>query len=337
MRRRTVSADTYVFESTRIRALESRLIGKEGLERLLEAENVDQRAEILEALGVEVIRDPKSGKPDRDKTLERRLQAAYEEVLSLTDRGDFLMLWLYPYDGNNVKAVIKCRHRGIDPEGLLFDFGTISLEILKEVADHSAYSELPSPFGEAAAEAAQTLAATNNPQVVDLILDRACYRGMLELAQGCGVEFAATLVKQRIDLTNLMICLRRIRGADRYVREILPQETVLEGGTLSYDYLKDLCLGGEEYFWKRLEFSAYDKFSYRCGVKSTFGQAERVADDLFMEQVRRAHQIPYGAEPLLGYLLGSEYEVKNLRIALSCNFADESRKSCLERIRSSYV
>lgn len=337
MRQKIVSADTYVFESARIRALENRLIGRDALERLMSAESLSRCAEELESLGVEVIRDPVSGEIDGERTLERRLQNAYREVLSLTEQADFLKLWLYPYDCNNVKAVIKCRHRGVSADGMLFDFGSISLDALREAADRGELDRLPAPFGEAAEEAARALTATSDPQTVDLILDRACYRGMTELAKGCGVEFALKLVECRIDLTNLMICLRRMRRADRYVREILPREMFLEGGTLSYEYLSDLCREGEAYFWKRLEFSAYDKLAYRVGADASLGRAEQVADDLFMEQVRVAKSVPYGAEPLLGYLLGCEYEVKNLRILLLGYANEPTRKSVWERMRSSYV
>ena len=337
MKRNAVSADTYVFESARIRVLENRLIGRVALERLMGAGSLSRCLDSLEELGVEVIRDPESGNVDRERTLERRLQEAYREVLELTEQADFLRLWLYPYDCNNVKAIIKCRHRGVSAEGALFGFGSIPLALLQEIADHGAYEKLPTPFGAAAAEAAQALAATANPQTVDLILDRACYEGMLELARGCGVEFALELVKQRIDLTNLMIALRRLRGGDRYVREIFPREMFLEGGKLSYEYVNDLCQGGEAYFWQRLEFSVYDKFAYRGGVSVSLGEAEQAADDLFMEQARVAKSIPYGAEPLLGYLLGCEYEVKNLRILLSGYAAARADGSVWERIRSSYV
>ena len=69
----------------------------------------------------------------------------------------------------------------------------------------------------------------------------------------------------------------------------------------------------------------------------SLGRAEQVADDLFMEQVRVTKSIPYGAEPLLGYLLGCEYEVKNLRILLLGYANEPTRKSVWERMRSSYV
>ena len=337
MKRVEASADAYVFGSTRIRALENRLIGKERLERLLEAGSLGRCTELLEEFGVELVTDPETGVLCREQTLELRLRKAYREVLSLTENADFLRLWLYPYDCNNIKSVIKCKYRGADPDGMLFDFGNIPLDDLKDMAARGDYGALPAPFGDAAEEAAKALSATANPQMVDLILDAACYGGMRSLAEESGVKFAQDLVSLKIDLTNLLICLRRLRMSDRYVREIFPEELFLEGGTLSYAYLADLCQGGEAYFWERLSYSPYEKFAIRSGADASLSKAELAADDFFMDRLGLARGIPYGAEPLLGYLLGVEYEVKNLRILLSGYSISLPPKTVRERMRSSYV
>ena len=47
--------------------------------------------------------------------------------------------------------------------------------------------------------------------------------------------------------------------------------------------------------------------------------------------------IPFGAEPILGYLLAVEYEVKNLRILLAGYGISLPRDTVRERMRSSYV
>lgn len=337
MKRASASADAYVFGSTRIRALELGMLDSERTERLIEAGSLDNCVNLLEELGVEPIYDPETGEFDREKTLELRLRRAYEEVLSLTEQADFLKLWLYPYDCNNIKAVIKCAYRGVDAKDMLFAFGTVPLEQLKDMALRGDYSELPDPFGAAADEAARALAATANPQTVDLILDAACYRAMCALSESGGVPFARELVGVKIDLTNLLICLRRLRMADRYVSEIFPRVFYLEGGTLEYAYLADLCVGGETYFWERLEYSSYERLT-RSGAKSaSLSAVELAADQIFMERVRHARSVPYGAEPLLGYLLGVEYEVKNLRILLSGYSIGLSPKNIRERMRIGYV
>ena len=262
MRAREASPDAFVFASTRIRALECGLIGTERMERLLLAGDLPRCVDLLEEFGVEVIRDPENGEMDRERTLEHRLQRAYQEVLSLTENADFLKLWLYPYDCNNLKAMIKCHRRGVSAEGMLFDFGTIPLALLETAVQNGTYEDLPAPFGAAGAEAAEALSATADPRRVDLILDAACYEGMLRSAASCGVAFALTLVRERIDLINLLTALRRLRSPGRRNGTDFPSELFLEGGTLTYGFLSDLCRGGEGYFWERISYSSYEKLAF---------------------------------------------------------------------------
>jgi V/A-type H+-transporting ATPase subunit C len=196
---------------------------------------------------------------------------------------------------------------------------------------------LPERFGEATAEAVRALSATANPQTVDLILDAACFEAMLDLARHSGVKFAETLVVQRIDLTNLVTCLRRMRSSDRYVGEVLPREFFLEGGSLSYDFLRGLCQAGEEEFWTRIGYSAYERVVLRDARSASIGAVERACDHFFMHTVRSARMIPFGAEPIVAYLIATEFEVKNLRILLSGHEISLSQKEIRERMRLSYV
>ena len=331
------SADAYVFESTRIRALENGLIGSDRLERLLNADGLGRCEELLEEFGVELVRDPVTDALDRERTLELRLKRAYREALSVAEGDECFRLWLLPYDCNNIKAMIKCRYRGVPVDDLLFDFGTIEMDALKEIFANGSFDALPDPFGGAAEEAARALSATANPQTVDLILDAACFAAMLALAKQSGLQFAETLVTQKIDLTNLVTCLRRMRIADRYVGEILPREFFLEGGSLSYEFLSGLCRDGEDEFWTRIGYSPYEKIVLRNARHASIGAVERACDNFFMSTVRSARMIPYGAEPIIGYLLATEYEVKNLRILLSGLEISLSQKEIRERMRISYV
>ena len=338
MKQIKASADAYMYGSARIRALENQLIGGERLERLLNAGSLNRCVELMREMGVTVIVDEETGALLREETLERRLKQAYTEVLQLSEDAAFLRLWLFPYDCNNIKALIKCRYREISPQGMLFDFGTVPSEQLTEILHRGSENTLPPPFGAAAEEAAHALAATANPQTVDLILDAACWRAMLEEAKKSGVRFAVKLVQQRIDLINLLTCLRRMRMSAGAVREVLPRELLLEGGTLSYEELSALSEEGESHFLKRLEYTPYEKFSNRVNAEGfPVGQMEREAENFFLEAVREARMIPFGAEPILGYLLAVEYEVKNLRILLSGYGIGLSKETVRERMRGSYV
>ena len=331
--------DEYIYSSARFRVKELSLIGTERTRRLLEAQTTARCVQLLSEFGVKIITDPESGKFLREETLSLRLRTAYEELLEDSPDARFLKLWLYPYDCNNLKAAIKCKHRGIDPTDLLFDFGTVELGDILYMAEQGDFEKLPEPFASAAAEAVEAFSKTANPQWVDLILDRACYKAMLLEARASKVALAIRLVERKIDLTNLLILIRLLRMHAGESGKTMLQNAWIEGGTLDLQEFSAYYDAGEAVFWERLSYlDSYRRFALAVnGTDATLTEIERAADNDFMALVREAKSYPYGAEPLLGYLLASEYESRNLRIILAAFEAGLSVLTVEERIRDCYV
>ena len=123
--------EQYLFASARIRALENGLIGQEKSERLLNANDLTRAVDLLDDFGVTPATDG-NGRFSREETLLGRLRAAYGEVEKITESASFPDVLRYPYDCNNIKAVIKCAKRGVDPDDMLFDFGTIPAETVRD-------------------------------------------------------------------------------------------------------------------------------------------------------------------------------------------------------------
>ena len=329
----------YFYASARARALEAGLLGKDALLRLVDSSSVDVCYSLLTELGYDLKTD-ESGRPLREATLLDRLSSAFEEILDLTkDAGeDVFGIWRYPYDCNNVKAAIKCFFRKKDCSGMLFDFGTVSTEELLLAVQNNDFSILPDHMAQAAQEAVSTFAKTGNPQQIDLLLDRACYLDMLEGAKACGVEYAVRLVKSKIDLVNLLTCVRVLRMNSGEAGRMLLTEALLEGGDLPADLLMDLYDAGEKGFWERLLYTNYKSFAEAVGGNDpSLTAVECAADNTWMGIVREARFIACGAEVLIGYLLGVECEVRNVRVILAGKAAGLGSETVWERIRDSYV
>ena len=64
---------------------------------------------------------------------------------------------------------------------------------------------------------------------------------------------------------------------------------------------------------------------------------EKWADDFWMELVRDAKFVPFGAEVFIGYAIALEYEIKNIRILLAGKDAGLDSDVIRERLRKSYV
>ncbi len=329
--------DDLVYESARISLLEQRLLGADRFERLLTCGSEEACLRLLTEFGADVRRDPESGAFLREETLSARLRGVCEELFSNVGELPFLTLWLYPYDYNNVKAAIKCRHRGVDPRGMMLDCGVLDPETVMRAAATCDYSELPPLLAEAAAEAAAALATSGDPQEVDLILDRACYRAMHADARACGEEFAVQLMELKTDLANLASCVRLMRMRGKHVRA-LAQRAFLEGGRISAETLEGWRESGEAELWAQLRKGELSSFAMAAGGEdASAAQIEKAADDCMITAIRRARGASYGAETLIGYLLGSEYEVKNLRILLVGLALSHSAEVLRERMRLSYV
>lgn len=278
------------------------------------------------------------GSYDREATLLAALERAYDTVMDMAPDREAFRFLLYPYDCNNVKAAIKAFLRGIDPMGMMFRIGTVPAEDVAKMPATKDYSALPRHMAEAATEAADAYAKTLNPQKIDLILDRACYADMLEFATASQSEFAMGLVKTKIDLTNFMMTLRILRMKSGKAGESLLREALIEGGNFPLPELLRLNEAGETKFVEALSYGSYGKFASAIqNGGGTLAEIERAADDFWMERVKAAKMIPFGYEVAVGYLVGMEYAVKNVRIILAGKDAGLTPDVIRERVRASYV
>lgn len=327
--------ENYLYGSARVRVLENDLIGREKIERLLAAGNVDRCADLLAEFGVAVERD-ESGKFLREETLLGVLRAAYREVAESTENAAFTRVFRWQYDCNNIKAAIKCAKRGVDPAGMLFDFGNFSAKTAVTCVEKNDFSALEEPFASAAKEATEAFAKTGNPQWVDLVLDRACYAAMLRDAGTSA--FLLDLVRAKIDLTNTLTCVRLLRMRSGEAGKLMLRDAVIGGGTLDAAFFEDGYDRGEDALWDEIRRTGLERFALTAGGSAaTLTAVERAGDDFLMEKVRVARMIPYGVEILAAYLFAVETEVRNLRVVLAGIAAGLPAKTVGERIRESYV
>ena len=329
----------YYYGSARVRALESSLIGKDRLARLLETKDTAEIYALLEEFGIPTVTDPVTGTVRREETLLPMLQNAYLEIEELTECNEAVRIFLYPYDCNNIKAAIKCSLRDIDPGSMLFPFGAVAPESMLEMVRTEDFSSLPEHMAQAAAEAIAAYSATKNPQQIDLLLDRACYRDMLAAAKRLKNEYVEGILRAKIDLSNVVMTVRLLRMRMGEVGGALLCESLLPGGTIPETFFTGAYAEGEEFLWTRLSYGeAYPRLAR--AVEESDGSltaVERLCDDAWMEAVRAAKMIPAGPEVLVAYLIACEYAVRNVRILLAGREAGLPTETIRERMRESYV
>ncbi len=335
MARKCIDATEYMYCSSRLRALESKLVGGKGLDALIECSSYDEALLKLSDLGISLVKD-ENGAVLLEETLVKVLDVAYAEVTENCPNPQQLDFLRYAYDCNNLKAVLKCNVRGISPDSMLYVFGTIPIEKVKKAAVEE-ISECPEHMRSAIGEAIEAYAKTKNPQHIDMILDRACFADMLKCADLSGCELSKDLVNTRITLVNIMMCIRLLRMNMEQAGEKMLMTSLLDGGEFDRTYFSAAYEGGIDKLCEMLEYTNYRKLVSDGGKSVSATELERRADDIYLSVAKRAKLIPFGIEVALGYLVACEYDVKNIRIVLSAKRAGEDRERTRERLRGSYV
>ena len=127
----------YAFASGRVRALETKLIGKQRMERLAEAKDMAEALRLLSdtVYGEHLDEIEESG---YDPFLRREEERLLELVDSLSldpALGDVLRL---QYDFNNLKVLLRESFSGRDLSGLYTNLGKYPATELKEVLESEA-------------------------------------------------------------------------------------------------------------------------------------------------------------------------------------------------------
>ena len=234
----------------------------------------------------------------------------------------------YFLDGMNVEVIADGCHL---PRTLL--------AYVAKFKSHDRIALVTDAMRAAADEAMAAFSKKQDPQLIDLLMERACYADMLLAAETGGIAFAVRLVREKIDLINILTTVRLLRrNSKSTANRLFLGDALLTGGTLSHEWFLTLYDADEDTLWSRLYYSAYAKLSVMFAETAhTLTDAERCADNFWMLSIREAKFIPYGAEVLIAYLLAYEYEIRNLRILFAAKETGLAADTVRERMRESYV
>ena len=319
----------YLYASARIRALETHLVSTQQRGRLLYAPGVK---ELLDEIAAKESESTLSEGARGEAMLQERLRAAFAVVRDSVPDPALVLFLQYPYDCHNLKVLEKCRLKGADPSELLIDLGSVPVDTLLTVSENELLSLLPGHLAASVNESREAYAKTADPQEIDFIIDRAAFADMAEAA--APYPLAREWVTAKIDLSNLLFCLRLLRMQSKDLGRSLLTRALLPAGTLTSDFFLECYDGGEAFFTERAEGSPYAGIFRK---EASLAEIERAIDNRLMDMVRKARAIPFGAEIPIAFLLATEADCKNLRILLASKKAGLDLDTIQSRMRDCYV
>lgn len=172
MRKRKWRDTDFLYVSTRLRAASSSELTAEKLNRMLDAPTFAEAfSQVCDLYGAdEEIRASGNYEALLDKALADAFALAVELIRGVIREKDgesapeiLLAPFRYVYDGQNLKALIKCEALERDAHPLLTENGSTDVEDALKAASEHEYGAYPAPLAAAAVEARTALAETGEP------------------------------------------------------------------------------------------------------------------------------------------------------------------------------
>lgn len=332
-------ASSYPYAVARVRALETRLVNRAQVERMVEASGAAEALQVLGETEYSEALTQIAGVHAYEELLATELQRVYRLVRGFYPDSRLVDLFAARYDAHNLKVLLKAHFLGEEPEEgtLLEGVGTLSLERLRPLVAEGDFRDLPRHLREAAQEIWDLFAQTHDPQQVDLLLDGAVHRQVLELAGGNA--FLQGYLAHWADLINIRTFLRvrRLqRGADFLERALLP------GGRMDRDLFTAYLDEPLEVFTDRMQTSPYARVlaegSREWLERATLTRYEKLADEFLLEYLKQGGRYSvFGPEPLVAYLAAKENELKLIRIIMVGKINQLPTGAIKERIRDVFI
>jgi V/A-type H+-transporting ATPase subunit C len=322
----------FVYAVGRIRALETKLLDGAQLERISEAANL---ADALTRLGetdygaaLSGLKHPQQFEP----ALNRELSRVGRLLLNLSENAPEFQVFLLRYDIQNMKTVIK--NDTVSPAGLSV-LGVWTPEWLIERIKGEEFAAFPSPLREAIEQSVALNKSGGDSQEIDRLLDNAWFAYGYQVLQAGISPLLFNWWEALIDLTNLRIFIRlRLigMGFSDFRRFFVPD------GLLAVDSFKELWDQPDEKVALYLANTPYDKVLHGdARILSALSEFEREFDNYLIERIQSAKMISFGIEPIVGYWLAKENEVKTLRIILVGKVNQMANVEIKGRLRNAYA
>ncbi|HNR05533.1 MAG TPA: V-type ATP synthase subunit C [Bacillota bacterium] len=333
-----MSENKYLYSVTRIRALETKLLDKAKIERMIEARNADEIIKILyETEYANSISEMKSVE-DYESVLSKELSNTYKLLSEISPVPELTNLFQLRYDIHNLKTLLKSSYLDEENDELLSEIGTIPIQQLKGMIKEKVFSDLDPLVRESLEEVVGEFTVNPDPQLIDVTLDKALYKLMYKAAKDNKSSFLTDYISTQIDLINIK-SLIRVKSMG-YGREFL-KKVILENGKLDYAFFSDIFDESLETLIDRLAYKDYGKvveegISNYIKTKS-LTKFEKLSDDFIFELAKKGKFVAFGIEPLIGYLMAKENETKIIRMIMVGKINEIPNELIRERLRDVYV
>jgi len=348
----------YAYEVGVIRVLETRLLNGTALQRMLDADSPQAALEALSDTEYETPLSNIESEWDFESALREEMERIYKLIDKLTQDRELTDIFRIKWDFHNLKVLLKSKYlkSSADTETHSTDVNDIliwaGLEDVNEL-DKAVMSEngdggnLPQYLQEAivevkseceeATEPSEPLETAIDPQLIDIILDKHA-QSLNYLRASEYSRFLQGYFQIAIDLHNIKNYLR-VKTLNKDIDFLT--KVLLDNGTLPPELFLNEFEEDTENFARAVKNTNYYELVTE-GIQSwienhSLSTLEKLSDNHLLNYIKPAKFAILGVEPLLGYLLAKEHEIKLIRIIMVGKLNGLPPASIRERLRETYV
>ncbi len=327
----------YAYAVARVKAMETRLLDQGQFDRMISASSAEEALKVLSETDYAAPVAELEDVHNFESFLAEELRYNYDLVIKFSPIPELIGMLALRYDIHNLKVLFKSKFLGVHTD-LLVPIGSYDLVKLENAVNEDDYRFLDEKIRRAAQNVTEDFMVNRDPQVIDLALDRVLYEHLISEAREKQAVFLEGLFVREIDLTNLKTLIRVKRmglGRDFLKKALLPL------GTLSPDRLTAMIEEPLESFVSMMAISDYaalvNEGVREWSEKGSASLLEKLSDNYITAYLRQGKWVPFGIEPLVGFIWAKEIEIKNIRIVLVGKINKLPAEAIRERIRDVYV
>lgn len=294
-----------------------KLLDKSKLDKMIDAKDADEAFKILmdseytkSTEGVESVND-------YELLLKNETSRVFGLGSQMLHDKRILEILSLKYDYHNLKTMVKAKVSGKNLEDLFIYSSENNPEKIRLQFESGHFTDTKSEFIKALRAAEEKYNETSDPQMIDIVIDKAYYKHLKDIANSLNVELFSDYVSASIDFFNVSSMLRAMRmgKTQNFLENVL-----VEGGGISVTKLIDLSREDFDRLAAALKSEKIGPALIDSVEKYKESGSFSVVDnekDVYLRRLNSDSRfISFGPEPIFAYLVAKEKEISVVRLIL---------------------
>jgi V/A-type H+-transporting ATPase subunit C len=328
----------YAYAVSRIRAIERKMFDKSGFDAMIEAKSPEEAFKYLQDAEYGNFSGEIRSASDYEKLLKQESEKTFKLLREISPFPEVFDLFLLKNDFHNAKVILKGEFMDHINDEVLLDSGLTQPSVLKTMIRERKLVKLPVQMKKGIEEALDIFNKTGDPQTIDIVMDKALYQQMKDSAAIYDESFIAVLLGIMTDLANIstFFRLKNMKRSSDFLSKVL-----LPGGKIEFQiFIKNFNETADS-FLNAVRYTPYGSLCEEglAGYNSSgsFTLFEKLSDNYIISYIRKSRYVTFGVEPLVAYLIGKQYEIKNAGIIMVGKINKIPNDVIRERLRDTYA